>query len=263
MPAIDNNGYFFRPLQKEESGIAASFISGHSDDCFTFSQQSLFHHSATTFVCHDPDNEWLGVIVTYTSPMAYSTAVIEGIAVHNQKRKQGIGCFLMEHVFHYWRHQCVYRISVIDNNVSEAFNKMLVKLDFKRSSGNGLPEFTKQLFPERICMHNRRMRPRMNTPNGEMNEETLFEYFQKNDTVWGTYSGGNVVRGLLLGHMSPNGDISFQYMQLGTSGEVSTGVSQSYTEFLNDGRVVLYEDWEWTGNRSGSGRSVIEEIKEQ
>ena len=101
----------------------------------------------------------------------------------------------------------------------------------------------------------------MNTSNGEVGAETLFEYSQKDDMIWGTYSGGLVKRGVLLGRMKPGGDLQFYYMQYNENGELNQGISTSTSEFLRDGRVILFEDWEWTGNKTGSGRSVIEEVK--
>jgi hypothetical protein len=117
-------------------------------------------------------------------------------------------------------------------------------------------------MPDRICLHNKRMRPQMNTANGQVSEETLFEYFQQGDFIWGTYSGGEVARGMLIGKMTPNRNINFHYLQMDRTGQVFGGTSHSTTEFLNDGRIVLYEDWHWTGNRSGTGSSIIAEVKD-
>jgi hypothetical protein len=102
----------------------------------------------------------------------------------------------------------------------------------------------------------------MNTANGQINEDTLFEYFQDGQMVWGTYAGGDVLRGILIGQMNANRDIRFHYLQMDTQGQIHQGTSKSSTELLNDGRVVLYENWEWTGDKKGSGSSIIEEVKE-
>ena len=42
-------------------------------------------------------------------------------------------------------------------------------------------------------------RGRTNTDNGEVSGETRFHYFQEGDRLWGTYSGGSIVDGHLLG----------------------------------------------------------------
>lgn len=261
MPAANQNSYFFRQVLKEEAVEAASFIQIHGDGSFAYSLQSIVQHCATTFICQNTDNEWLGVIFTYQSPSAYSTAAIEGMVVKQAYRRRGIATFLVHEATLFWKKNCIFHLSVASLTLPQEAVQLLLANGFKAIAKAGYTEYKKRLLPDKICVHNRQMRPSMNTINGEVGEDTLFEYYQSGDIIWGTYGGGQVIRGVLLGKMERNGDISFQYMQHSKDGEIHTGTSHSNTEFLNDGRIILYEDWEWTGNRSGGGRSVIEEIK--
>lgn len=263
MPATNQDSYFFRQVLKEEAVAAASFIQAHGNGGFAYSLQSIVQHCATSFICQNTDNEWLGIIFTYQSPSDYSTAAIEGMVVKKDWRRQGIATFLMDEAGKYWKKNCIFHISVAALALPDEAIRLLLAGGFKAIVKTGYTEYKKRLLPDKICVNNRKMRPSMNTINGEVGEDTLFEYFQSGDIIWGTYGGGQVIRGVLLGKMERNGDISFQYMQHSKDGEVHTGTSHSSTEFLNDGRIILYEDWEWTGNRSGGGRSVIEEIKNQ
>lgn len=251
----------YRPLSKEEALLAHQFISEFSEGNFHCSLQSLIQHCHTILICQSPDNEWLGIAVTYLSPSAYSTAAIEGIVVKPLCRRQGFASLLLAETILFWKNKCVFNFSVIATQLPDGVARFLARAGFKPIDGPGFTQFTKKVLPQKICVHNRRMRPSMNTINGEVSEETLFEYYQDGDIIWGTYGGGQVVRGVLLGRMNRNGNIAFQYMQHSKDGGIYTGTSKSTTEFLNDGRIVLYEDWEWTGNRSGGGRSVIEEEK--
>lgn len=263
MPNVDPNRYFFRPVLKEEALTVANFLKEYADGGFAFSLQSIVQHASTIFLCQNTDNEWIGIIFTYLSPTDYSTAAVEGIVVKTGYRRQGIASFLMKEAALYWKKNCVFYVCVVSADLPTEAVKLLLAIGFKAIAKTGYTEYSKRLLPDKICVHNRRMRPTMNTINGEVSEDTLFEYFQSGDIIWGTYGGGQVIRGVLIGRMEHNGDISFQYMQHSKDGEVHTGISHSSTEFLNDGRIILYEDWEWTGNRSGGGRSVIEEIKNQ
>jgi hypothetical protein len=263
MPSPNQNPYFSRPVSKVEVTEVASFIEKNAEGKFSYSLQSIVQHCSTIFICQNIDNEWLGIVFTYQSPALYSTAAIEGMVVNTLHRRKGIATYLLDEAINYWKKNCIFHISIISNNISNETEKILLSKGFRALTYNGYTEFKKRIMPEKICVHNRQMRPSMNTINGEVGEETLFEYFQCGDIIWGNYAGGQVIRGVLLGKMDGNSDISFHYMQHAVNGEVHTGTSHSTTEFLNDGRIILYEDWVWTGNKSGGGRSVIEEIKPQ
>ena len=110
-------------------------------------------------------------------------------------------------------------------------------------------------------MQNRILQPTINTSNGEVSEDTIFEYRQNGAIVWATFSGGPVAMGVLIGKMVDNGDIEFYHQQIDLQGKLSTGKSKSSTEFQKDGRLVLYENWEWTGGRKGTGTAIIAEIE--
>jgi len=258
----DSTGYLVRPIQKGEAGYASLFGKNHVAGSLNISAQFCLHHASGIFICLDEADKWQGMIVTYLSPEYAGTAVIESIIIAAQTIRFDIASLLLEHSFQYYKNRCVFKMLANDSTIKDASELLPGSFLFKTTSFENETVYRRQLLPEKICLHNRRMRPRMNTINGDVNEDTLFEYFQKDDVVWGVYSGGTIVRGILLGRMARNGDIDFQYIQLNVNNEINTGVSHSSTEFLNDGRIVLYEDWEWTGNRSGSGRSVIEEIKD-
>jgi hypothetical protein len=215
----------------------------------------------SSWLCEKTDGELAGVLVSTASPNTYSTALIYDIAITGLE-ESNIPWMLLQSCCHYWSQQCTRHLigsSMLQNH--PVVSSALANLGFSTDQIEGISIIKKILHPERICLHNKKMRPTMNTANGQVNEETLFEYFQHGDYVWGTYGGGAVVRGVLLGKMNANRDMRFYYFQLDHEGNLLQGTSRSSSEFLNDGRVVLYEDWQWTGNKSGSGNSIIEEIK--
>ena len=99
-----------------------------------------------------------------------------------------------------------------------------------------------------------------NTANGQMNSETVFHYRQKGEMVWGTYEGGRIRYGQLIGRLLEDGSIDFRYQHLNTEGELMTGECVSIPEILDDGRLRLHESWKWTTGDGTSGKSVVEEV---
>lgn len=93
---------------------------------------------------------------------------------------------------------------------------------------------------------------------GEVGTETTFHYLEEDGIVEGTYAGGVIVSGFLVGTRS--GDtLDFRYCQLNSDGETSTGHCTATLSRLQDGRLRLDETWEWE-SRAGSGTSAVEEV---
>ncbi len=113
-----------------------------------------------------------------------------------------------------------------------------------------------------INYHNRQFRSVSNSPNGEVSGETLFRYFQQDNIVWATYQGGSVRFGTLTGLVEPNGSLRFAYQHVNTQNELMTGHCESTPETLSDGRIRLYERWQWTSGNQSAGESAIEEVYE-
>ena len=105
----------------------------------------------------------------------------------------------------------------------------------------------------------RRFRGRTNTENGEVGGETEFIYHHRDSLLWGTYRGGAVEEGHLLGTVFLDGRLSFCYHHRNVDGELMAGRCES-TPTWEGRRLVLVEQWQWlTGDRS-AGTSVVEEI---
>lgn len=109
----------------------------------------------------------------------------------------------------------------------------------------------------------RRFRGRNNTANGEVGSETIFEYHQDGTLLWGTYSGGEIESGHLLGTVADDGSLEFCYHHRSASGALMAGQCSSVPRYEDDGTLVLAERWQWlTGVRS-SGVSEVEEVVNQ
>lgn len=94
---------------------------------------------------------------------------------------------------------------------------------------------------------------------GQVGTRTRFTYREQDGEISAEYTGGDVVRGYLVG--TREGDrLDFRYVQLDRDGTTSSGHCVSTVVELSDGRVRLEEQWEWE-SRAGSGTSVVEQIR--
>lgn len=98
-----------------------------------------------------------------------------------------------------------------------------------------------------------------NSAGGDVGQTTLFTYHQRDDVIWAEYSGGQVVRGYLVGTRQAE-KLNFRYAHLSANNETSTGVCESTIELLDDGKMRLHEVWAWE-SRPGTGTSVVEEVE--
>jgi hypothetical protein len=94
--------------------------------------------------------------------------------------------------------------------------------------------------------------------HGEVDASTRFAYSEADGAVWAEYSGGDIVRGRLVGTRVGD-DLDFRYVQLNRSGDTASGHCVSRVSVLPDGRLRLDETWEWE-SRDGNGTSVVEQV---
>lgn len=111
-----------------------------------------------------------------------------------------------------------------------------------------------------INYNDRIFRTVSNTSNGEVNEETIFNYQQQGFLVSATYSGGPIVFGHLIGLVDDKGVMDIRYHHVNESGELCTGICRTVPDILADGRIRLLEKWKWTSGDESEGESVVEEM---
>lgn len=97
---------------------------------------------------------------------------------------------------------------------------------------------------------------------GDVGSNTVFRYEQRDAILMGTYSGGKVDYGSLVGKVHKDGTLTFLYHHITKSGALRSGKCESRPEILPCGKIRLHETWEWTSGIGvgGNGTSVIEEI---
>lgn len=112
----------------------------------------------------------------------------------------------------------------------------------------------------KINYHNRTFAGISNTPNGQVSGDTVFSYNQLGDILLATYSGGSIKNGHMTGRVNEDNSLYFVYQHIDTDGRLMSGYCHSTPEVLPDGRIRLYEKWEWTHGGEGKGESIVEEI---
>ncbi|MQY35018.1 hypothetical protein SRB17_29900 [Streptomyces sp. RB17] len=103
----------------------------------------------------------------------------------------------------------------------------------------------------------RRFRP-VGTDEHEAARQAV--YHQRDDLLWGEFSGGDARRGTLTGTVAEDGGLDFVYGVVLTDGRVVAGSCRSVPEVLDDGRIRLTETWQRYGKHAASGVSYLEEL---
>ena len=99
-----------------------------------------------------------------------------------------------------------------------------------------------------------------NSANGQISEEVVFQYFQKENVVWGNYEGGAIKKGNLVGICNEDFTLNFVYQHIDIHNHLKTGKCFSTPEILPDGRIRLYEKWQWSCDDYSEGTSIVEEV---
>lgn len=111
-----------------------------------------------------------------------------------------------------------------------------------------------------INYNDRKFRTISNSDNGEVDVEMTFQYQQTGNVLTCTYSGKHIVQGHLIGLVDESCNIRMSYHQINEEGILMTGICDSTPEILENGKIRLYEKWQWTSGDQSKGQSILEEI---
>ena len=100
----------------------------------------------------------------------------------------------------------------------------------------------------------------VNSEGGEVSDKTKFYYHQNDDIVWAEYSGGEIVKGFLIGKVDTEGRLKFSYQHINIGSEIRIGMCDSLPEHLENGKLRLNETWQWLNGDKSTGTSIIEEV---
>ena len=112
----------------------------------------------------------------------------------------------------------------------------------------------------KINYHGRIFTTVSNSPNGQINGDTVFQYAQQDSLLTAFYRGGMILEGHMIGRVNEDNSLYFTYQHIDKNGLLKSGYCNSVPEVLPDGRIRLHEQWEWTYGGEGKGESVVEEL---
>lgn len=92
---------------------------------------------------------------------------------------------------------------------------------------------------------------------GVVSSDTVLEFRQLGDRVFGRYSGGTIARGVLVGRVAGE-SLAFRYAQRERDGSIHGGHSACDVERDEYGRLTIVEHFTWE-TRVGSGTNVFVE----
>ncbi|MDE5779114.1 MAG: GNAT family N-acetyltransferase [Lachnospiraceae bacterium] len=198
------------------------------------------------------------------------TVTIKGNAVNRlfvlpEYQSRGYGSELMN----FAEAKIAEKFSCVHIDSSSAAKEMYLKRGYKEKRTCRIPADNGDILiydemekwvnnqQERINYNGKVFMPQSNTENGEVDAETIFHYFQENDLFWAEYSGGDVLKGHMIGTVAENGELDFHYQHLNQEGQVRIGKCHSIPYILENGKIELQEKWQWLNGDLSSGESVL------
>lgn len=94
--------------------------------------------------------------------------------------------------------------------------------------------------------------------NGIVNELTIFTFSQTDSFVSAIYSGGQILKGYLVGILNQN-KLSFSYCQLQTNGKMDNGQSECDILIENE-KIRLVERFTWASRKGETGINIFQEL---
>ena len=110
----------------------------------------------------------------------------------------------------------------------------------------------------KINLNNKSFRAQSNSDNGQVSGATVFHYYQKDDTIWANYQGGEILMGSIIGTINGN-ELDFVYHHLSKDKILMTGKCNTSISISPEGKYVLHENWQWTSGDLSEGTSVLVE----
>lgn len=229
------------------------------------------HHSMEA-IAKDIENGYVSVLKIDENIVAtgsFSDSHITRVYVLPEYQKKGYGTFI---------------IKTIESQISEKYDKAYLdaslpaaalyeKLGFSTIKHERYPienevilayEVMEKEFHQASSAINydgRKFVPKINSENGEVNTETVFLYHQNRNLLWAEYSGGDILKGSLIGSVSDNGELDFVYHHMNKDMQIKTGKCHSVPTVKENGKIELSEQWEWTSGDFSKGESLIVEVR--
>jgi hypothetical protein len=110
-----------------------------------------------------------------------------------------------------------------------------------------------------IDLNNVRMNVVETAPTGVVNEKKIFTFSQVENIVTGTYSGGEITNGFLVGTKNDT-EFAFSYCQLQNNGRIDNGHSNCILVIGEDGKLRLIERFKWASRGDKEDVNIFKEL---
>lgn len=94
-----------------------------------------------------------------------------------------------------------------------------------------------------------------NSKNGSMNTETVMRFTLDEDVIVGSYSGGTIVIGHVLGRRLAESELEMLYQGATNTGQVQAGKAHAHFRPNSDGQMSMYLEWQWLTGDLSTGQS--------
>lgn len=111
-----------------------------------------------------------------------------------------------------------------------------------------------------INFDNRKFVSVENTTSGEVSSKTYFHYKQEGNILYADYLGGEILKGKLIGIVHEDDSLEFRYNHVNTRHEIRGGKCKSIPKLTSEGKIELYEKWQWLDREQNEGESLIREV---
>lgn len=113
-----------------------------------------------------------------------------------------------------------------------------------------------------LHLHDRRFTALAND-HGVSGTGTVFHYRVEGAVVTGTYQGGAIATGTLVGSVTGANTVKLLYQCITREGELLAGWSEGVVQVVEDGRTRLDFTWGWLSGAEGGGISSYIELQQK
>ncbi len=103
-------------------------------------------------------------------------------------------------------------------------------------------------------LNNKRFRALSNSETGQVDDNTIFNYFQRDNLIWANYSGGQIKCGNLMGTRKGK-MLRFNYHHVSDKDEIKSGTCESEIKTINN-KLHLFENWAWSNGVKGKSHLI-------
>lgn len=183
------------------------------------------------------------------------------------KRGAGVtGIFILAeshaafHTYPEWKCMTLDVVSCGRPNPSHVLSIISKQLQAKRIKVESIPRLRPKSYSKGISLDGLIFIGVENYERNDFNREIKFRYFQEGILVWGTYQGGEIFHGTIVGTQLQNNEFDLIWQHVTINGELRAGTCISTAKKMKDGRIRLAEQWRYTIGCTGEGNSAVVEV---